>query len=56
MRRKKIVDFFKKDLEEYMALPLKRKLVVLEDMNRFFQKIVPKKNDEIWKKLKQEGF
>ena len=54
MRKK--IKFLDQDLKEYMAVPLKRKLMILEDMNRFFQKIVPKKNAEIWKKLKQEGF
>ena len=56
MPQKRKNEYSVEDLKSYMALPVRDKLRLIEQMNRFFNRFMPAKSKKIWKKLQQKGF
>ncbi len=56
MTQNKKYEYSSEDLKNYMALPLKKKLALLEEMNNFFDRLMPAKSKKIWQQMKKKGF
>ncbi len=56
MKQKKVNQYSKEDLRWYIALPVREKLRLIEQMNNFFDRFMPKTNKKIWSKLQDKGY
>ena len=56
MTRNKNDEYSKEDLKNYMALPVKKKLALIEEMNDFFDRLMPAKTKKIWQQMQRKGF
>ena len=45
-----------KDLKKYMSLPVEKKLIYLQEANRFFLETVPSESKKAWEILKRNGW
>lgn len=56
MKKEKNHEFSRENVKAYMKLPVKEKLARLQQMNNFFDRLMPDENKKIWKKLREKGF
>jgi len=43
-------------IKAFMALSAEEKLRRLEELNDFYQQVMPQKSKAVWEKLKEQGF
>ncbi len=56
MKRRKYREYDDEDLKAYIKLPVRKKLTMIEEMNDFFDRFMPRKSKKIWEELKRRGF
>ena len=56
MNKRSVNQYNLEELKAYIALPAKKKLQFLEQMNAFFLKAMPSKSKTTWTKLRAKGW